>query len=581
MAGSESPEPRDSSGYPADPGVYRDPTVLLLALVPLAPVFLLGSRDVVAGVGATVEILVSIALWRGYRSRPGFHHLWAAFAVAHTLSAGSLITQSFARDIGPNEQPLFSVILVLGSLMMFGYAGSQAARPMLRWPGSAWQARAAVVGFSLTTIELTWRMTIGTLDLARSPVFIVVGGAGAVISLFAYVSSRRTFPKLGRRAELRMFAGSAVFCCCSLVVQIVLEVTDSFGADYLIGISGGCVAASALFLPGSSAVGYEMSNHSERPLNQGLTAMLLAVLVVDTVLVGLIGQNWEPGPLGWVIAALAAVQLVVLAVIIGSRLGTPAAIPSSFRLRSEMRTAIVNDEFAAFIQPMRARPDERAHGYEVLARWQHPRLDLLSAARFVPLIAAEGLLASLDRSMLLKAARLAPLLAHHPGGAPFVTVNLNPRRLQHPGFGNEVVNEFISSGLSPSQLVFEVTEASSFDDLVAARSNVAALRAHGFRFALDDFGVGHSNIGLLLRLDFDFVKFDRSLIEASLRDERGAESIRLAIRSARASNPQALIVAEGVSDLAWAVPLRELGFDLLQGYALGHPAPLQPSDLAS
>jgi EAL domain-containing protein (putative c-di-GMP-specific phosphodiesterase class I) len=66
-----------------------------------------------------------------------------------------------------------------------------------------------------------------------------------------------------------------------------------------------------------------------------------------------------------------------------------------------------------------------------------------------------------------------------------------------------------------AQLVFEVTENVFLGQNVnAAREAVSRLRGRGIRLALDDFGAGYSSLGYLQRFEFEFLKIDRSFVQA-------------------------------------------------------------------
>lgn len=105
------------------------------------------------------------------------------------------------------------------------------------------------------------------------------------------------------------------------------------------------------------------------------------------------------------------------------------------------------------------------------------------------------------------------------------------------------------------------------DDWEELRANVARFKAAGIGLAIDDFGAGHSNFGLLVELDPDLVKLDQTLIVAALNSDRGRSVVRNAVAAARSAG--AKIVAEGVSNAEWTSVLDELGFDHMQGYAFG------------
>jgi EAL domain-containing protein (putative c-di-GMP-specific phosphodiesterase class I) len=87
------------------------------------------------------------------------------------------------------------------------------------------------------------------------------------------------------------------------------------------------------------------------------------------------------------------------------------------------------------------------------------------------------------------------------------------------------------------------------------------------RFALDDFGTEHSNLDLLGRFPFDFVKIDRQFIE---QVDKGGASLIEGI-AAVAGHYGMQVIAEGVETEAQHDALRRLGIPYGQGYLYRRP----------
>src|SRR5690606_8362083 len=75
------------------------------------------------------------------------------------------------------------------------------------------------------------------------------------------------------------------------------------------------------------------------------------------------------------------------------------------------------------------------------------------------------------------------------------------------------------SGINPGSIIFEITETAAVADITVAIAVVESIRALGFRFALDDFGVGFSSLHYLKRLPVDYVKIDGSFIRNLHQEE--------------------------------------------------------------
>ncbi len=122
---------------------------------------------------------------------------------------------------------------------------------------------------------------------------------------------------------------------------------------------------------------------------------------------------------------------------------------------------------------------------------------------------------------------------------------------------------------SPGQVVLEITEREAVRDLERLQMVIAEYRSHGFRFALDDVGTGHSTFEVLSVATPEFIKVAGRLTRRA--DEVGPRSaIRALVAFAASSGAQ--VVAEEVENDTTASLMRGLGVDLAQGFMWGSPA---------
>ena len=121
-----------------------------------------------------------------------------------------------------------------------------------------------------------------------------------------------------------------------------------------------------------------------------------------------------------------------------------------------------------------------------------------------------------------------------------------------------------ASGLRPSLLCLELSEAVLLEDSDQAIGTVRDLKALGVRLAIDDFGTGYSSLSYLSRLPVDVVKIDRSFVE-ELNAERPASAVVAAPIISLARTLELSSIAEGVASVGQLARLRELGCDAAQG----------------
>jgi EAL domain-containing protein (putative c-di-GMP-specific phosphodiesterase class I) len=153
----------------------------------------------------------------------------------------------------------------------------------------------------------------------------------------------------------------------------------------------------------------------------------------------------------------------------------------------------------------------------------------------------------------------------------YLSVNLSPRTLESELFHPiELTDIFARRGITPQQLVVELTEREEVQDLEGLRRNAAACRRAGIRLAADDVGAGNAGLRLLSEIHFDIVKIDLSLVQGGILHDPSYAVLRaLQELAARWS---ATIVAEGVETAEQLAAIRELGLTAGQGYLLGRPS---------
>ncbi len=118
------------------------------------------------------------------------------------------------------------------------------------------------------------------------------------------------------------------------------------------------------------------------------------------------------------------------------------------------------------------------------------------------------------------------------------------------------------------RLLFEFTETQKMDAEHVGRI-VEAYRNLGFRTALDDFGAGHSGLGLLARFVPDFIKIDMELVRGIDGSKPRQIIVNEIARMGEALG--ATIIAEGIETQEELDTLRYLGIRYVQGYLLARP----------
>lgn len=208
---------------------------------------------------------------------------------------------------------------------------------------------------------------------------------------------------------------------------------------------------------------------------------------------------------------------------------------------------------------------ERWVGLEALARWEHPERGLLPPSAFLPLAEETGLVRDLGDVILRRAAReVAGALGNRLAGPGRLWVNLSAREFDDPDLERRIRETLRDAGLPADRLVLEITETT-----VLQRLDAVADLSSRFKVAVDDFGTGHASLQYLRDLEVEILKLDRSFV-TDLPDDEEARALARSV--ARLGADLGLTtVAEGVESGAHWEAVRELGFDLAQGFHFGRP----------
>ena len=234
-------------------------------------------------------------------------------------------------------------------------------------------------------------------------------------------------------------------------------------------------------------------------------------------------------------------------------------------LELELKDAIAKGQIVPFYQLIRGCENGEIGTVEVLARWRHPQLGLLSAGDFISLAEASGLIQELFESVLDQACHDA----RDWPGAPAIAVNVVPYQLSDGNFAEKLFSLLSRHGFPPSRLEIEITEDALVVDVVATRRCIRKLKEKGVRVVLDDFGTGYSSLKQLRELPFDRVKIDRSFIAGVGSDRQSEEIVVSTINLCRALGLQT--VAEGIEDQAQADWICAHGADAAQGFFYARP----------
>ena len=241
-------------------------------------------------------------------------------------------------------------------------------------------------------------------------------------------------------------------------------------------------------------------------------------------------------------------------------------------LEFDLKSALANDEFLLFYQPLIGAESNQAVGFEALLRWNHPIRGIISPAEFIPIAENSGLIKAIGDWALEEACMTAAAWPEHLT----IAVNLSAPQFDNARIVDTVKRALKESGLAPHRLELEITESLLIDrpdDVIAI---LEQLRKIGVCIAMDDFGTGYSSLSYLLKFPYDKIKIDRSFISAIATDKAACDVLRTIGALAKTLNMR--VTAEGVETREQFEFLRQIACDQVQGFYFAKP--MQDHELA-
>lgn len=151
-----------------------------------------------------------------------------------------------------------------------------------------------------------------------------------------------------------------------------------------------------------------------------------------------------------------------------------------------------------------------------------------------------------------------------------LSINLLPKSLtQIKGSTEYILDVLANSGLSPEQLVVEVTEDEAITNYEEFKTATQKLRSAGIRIAIDDFGAGYAGLSMLTEFQPDKLKIDRRLVDGISTSGPKQAIVSAIVDLCRPLG--ILVVAEGIETIEEFSWLKKVGIQRFQGFLFSKP----------
>ncbi|OXS58837.1 hypothetical protein B1A99_12785 [Cohnella sp. CIP 111063] len=240
-------------------------------------------------------------------------------------------------------------------------------------------------------------------------------------------------------------------------------------------------------------------------------------------------------------------------------------------LENELRWAIDKHQLHVHYQPQVNAITGRMEGMEALLRWNHPTLGQVPPGEFIPIAEETGSIMEIGKWVLAEVCKQVCQWRADGKAVPLVAVNLSARQFQAPDLVSSVQDIVQRTPCAPEQIVIEITESSSMNNIEAVLPVLRKFKSIGFRIAIDDFGKGYSALGYMKQFPIDILKIDKSFVRELTSDAKSAVITKAIIDMAHGMDLR--VIAEGVETAEQLETLRTMNCDIVQGFMIDPPMP--------
>jgi EAL domain-containing protein (putative c-di-GMP-specific phosphodiesterase class I)/GGDEF domain-containing protein len=229
-----------------------------------------------------------------------------------------------------------------------------------------------------------------------------------------------------------------------------------------------------------------------------------------------------------------------------------------------IKAALMDNRFRLVQQPVASLQGTDTQMFDVLVRMVDTQGKEVLPSEFMPAAERNDLLKNIDRWVIAAAFNFA---AKNKPGCLFV--RLSRSSALDPTLAAWLDAQLKASLVDPHRICFQVTEEVAASYVQEIRRLASALHERQLRFALEHFGAGRDPLGLIGKLQLDFLKIDGSLMQGLPDDEALQQKVKLIVEAGTAK--QIATIAERVEDANTMAVLWQLGVQYLQGYFVQTP----------
>ncbi len=245
-------------------------------------------------------------------------------------------------------------------------------------------------------------------------------------------------------------------------------------------------------------------------------------------------------------------------------------------LMSDLRQGMEHGDLELYYQPKVNVKSKQVTHVEALIRWNHKDTGFMPAGDFIPLAEQTGYVSKLT-DWILKTAIQQHKIWLQQGVDITIAINLSAKDLLDKELPWRVMSYLQQAQVKASALVLEITESSIMQDVTQSMEVLSELHGMGIEVSIDDFGTGYSSMAYLKKLPVKELKIDKSFVLDMTDNKEDANIVDSIIGLGHSMGIK--VIAEGVENEKTFRHLEQLGCDMVQGYYIARPLPLEKFNL--
>tara|TARA_R110002072_G_scaffold50843_1_gene136480 strand:+ start:6355 stop:8148 length:1794 start_codon:yes stop_codon:yes gene_type:complete len=244
---------------------------------------------------------------------------------------------------------------------------------------------------------------------------------------------------------------------------------------------------------------------------------------------------------------------------------------SLLELEDQIQSALEQEDFTLYYQPIFNVFNNQLSGCEALLRWKKSTGEIIEPDKFLKTTEHLGLTKELGDIVIKQSlAQYSEWLAN---GMHAITLHINtsPAQFGNDNFFNDFKSIMTQYNLPSNNIVLELTEQQLFKNTRSIEREFKKLNWYGVKIAIDDFGTGYNSYDYIRRFKIDTIKLDKGFVSSMFNSPLDMAIIQSITKFANELNIN--LVAEGVETRKQWDYLSSIGVDQIQGFYKGRPMP--------